>query len=428
MKPTRTLAALIYALLLLGLLTLDADYLILAFPLLIYLTAGLAFGPRKLDLVAERTLSDERAPQDTPVEVSLAIHNHGPDLEHVHLEDRLPPGLEVQSGESAYLGPLAAGGSVNVAYTVSASRGYFPFESVRVEASDHFGILQLEESLPATGRLFLLPAALRLRRLPLRPLRTSGFAGPIPSRRGGPGLDFHGIRDYQPGDPLRWVHWRGIARHPDRFFTKEFEQERTTEVGLILDARQRSNLRAGKQQLFEHSVRAATSLAETLLKQGNRVGLLLYGKVLDWTFPGYGKIQRERILQSLARATPGESMAFEQLDNLPVRYFPARSQLVLVSPLHRDDVPWLVGLKARGYELLVISPDPVHFEYGALRAAANVQLAARIASLERSMVLDRLRRAGIQLMEWKVSVPFEHAARSALHRSPPRYPMLKGLA
>ena len=38
--------------------------------------------------------------------------------------------------------------------------------------------------------------------------------------------------------------------------------------------------------------------------------------MVDWTLPDYGKVQRERILQRLASATPGESLIFGELDNL----------------------------------------------------------------------------------------------------------------
>ena len=114
--------------------------------------------------------------------------------------------------------------------------------------------------------------------------------------------------------------------------------------------------------LFEHSVLAAGSLADALLQQGNRVGLLVYSQYLHWTLPGYGKLQRERILQALAGAAPGASQIFDGLQYLPTRLFPAESQIVLVSPLVEDDYLTLVQLRARGYQVMVVSPDPVGFE------------------------------------------------------------------
>jgi len=192
-------------------------------------------------------------------------------------------------------------------------------------------------------------------------------------------------------------------------------------VGLILDARRRSNIESEDDALFEHSVHAAASLAQVFLSDGNRVGLLIYGHLLNWTFPGYGKIQRERILQSLARAKIGESMVFNYLEYLPTRLFPGRSQIVLISPLCPDDLPTLVRLRARGYQLLVISPDPVSFEAKMLGSQPGAALATRIARLERKLLLHNLAQAGIQVVDWQVERPFDRVALASLGRTPQWY-------
>ena len=257
-----------------------------------------------------------------------------------------------------------------------------------------------------------------MRQVAIRPLRTRAYAGSVPARQGGAGIAFYGVREYQPGDPLRWVNWRMSARHRHQVFTNEFEQERVADVGLILDARRRSDVRGSDGMLFEHAVAATASLALAFLNDGNRVGLLVYGGLLNWTFPGYGKLQRKRILEALARAETGGSMVFESFDYLPTRFFPAKSQLVLVSPLCDSDPPMLVHLRARGYQLLVISPDPVSFEARMLGARPDVELAARIALLERALLLRKLRRAGIQVVDWQVDQPLDRVVHASLDRTP----------
>ena len=231
-------------------------------------------------------------------------------------------------------------------------------------------------------------------------------------------MEFFGVREYQLGDPRRWINWRVSARHPRALFTNEFEQERIADVGLILDARLRSDVRVRGDSLFEHAVRATASLAEAFLGDGNRVGLLVYGRFLNWTFPGYGKVQRERILQALARAQTGDSQIFDNLDYLPTRFFPAQSQLVLVSPLCRDDPPLLIRLRARGYQILVIRPDPVAFEVRALGPQPEVELAARIVGVERALLFRKLQQAGIQVVDWQVDQPFDRVVHASLGRVP----------
>jgi uncharacterized protein (DUF58 family) len=306
---------------------------------------------------------------------------------------------------------------------VKGERGVFHFQDVRVTASDFLHIFRRRATFVAPGQLVVLPEVLKLRRMAIRPLRTHGAAGPVPARRGGSGVDFFGVREYQPGDPLRWINWRMSARHPRALFTTEFEQERIADVGLIVDARRRHDVRSRDGALFEHAIRAAASLADAFLSDGNRVGMLIYGSFLDWTFPGYGKVQRERILRALARARIGESLVFDNLDYLPTRFFPARSQIVLISPLCQEDVPTLIRLRARGYQLLVISPDPVTFEAKSLleRGTASwsaVLMGTRIARLERVMLLRELRQAGIQIVDWRVSQLFDQVVHTSLGRTP----------
>jgi uncharacterized protein (DUF58 family) len=229
-------------------------------------------------------------------------------------------------------------------------------------------------------------------------------------------VEFFGVREYEPGDPPAWINWNISARHPEELYSNEFEQERVADVGIVLDGRLRSNVVQGEYSLFEHSIQAVASLADAFLAQGNRVGLLHYGHYLHWTFPGYGKIQRERILQELAQAEAGESLVFADLGHIPVQLFPAQSQIVLVSPLIPGDYDVLLQLRARGYQVMIISPDPVAFELAYLPKNPEVTLAGRIIHLERAMLLQKLRHAGLQVLDWDVAKPFDQVGAGALGR------------
>ncbi len=409
---------LVYALLILGLASANGVIIASSIPLVIHLTAALFYAPQNLQLQVIRTLSADRVSQGIPVIVTVSITNHGSHLEEVLLEDVVPDTLEVTEGNPRFLTEISPGHTIMLEYTVCGKRGWHVFQDVKVRASDRMGLFHRQTIIHAPARLVILPEITWLRRVSIRPLQTHGYAGPVPARLGGSGVDFFGVREYQLGDPMRWINWRLSARHPHAFFTNEFEQERIADVGLILDARQRSEVRVNGQSLFEHAVHATASLANIFLNDGNRVGLLVYGRFLDWVFPGYGKMQRERILQSLARAEPGESMIFDRLDYIPTRFFPTRSQIVLVSPLWAEDLPILIRLRARGYQLLVISQDPVSFEAKALGSDPMASLATRIARLERTLLIRKAHQIGIQIVNWQVDQPFDHAVHATLGRLP----------
>lgn len=418
MKRLLLITGVVYALVLIGLGALRGGELALAIPFIIYLAAGLLFGPDSIQLTIRRNLSADRISQDQPVEVRLTITNIGSRLEEVLLADVISRPVEVIDGSTQLLASLPPGMTVEIAYTFKARRGAYRFEGVRATASDYLGLFRRQTLVAAPARLLVTPYVFRLRRLPIRPRRTRVYSGFIPARQGGPGVEFFGVREYQPGDPLRWINWRTSARYADTYFTTEFQQERVADVGIILDARTRSDIRSPRGSLFEYAAQAAATLAEAFLNDGNRVGLLIYGSFLDWTYPGYGKTQRERILQALARVEPGESMIFEKLDLMPSRLFPPQSQLVLISPLQKDDLPHVIRLRARGYPILLISPDPIPLEVEALNPGSSVALAARIARLERMAAIRHLRQAGVQVLDWNLDTPFDQAVHTALSQPP----------
>jgi len=434
MRRLLFLSLLVYGLIIAGLVTLNGNVVALAMPLVIYLVAAFIYSPEKPRLVITRRLSAPIVHHDAPATVTLAIHNQGGQLEEVLIEDTVPQGLTVTDGEPWTHLSLPAGGKAEFSYTVKGKRGNYPFRHLHVTVNEHLGLFRHLGWLKVEGNLMVLPELLRLEHLDIRPLRTRGYAGPIPSRLAGSGVDFFGVREYQLGDPLRWLNWRASARHQHALFSNEFEMERIADVGLILDARQNNNVivarDGGYDSLFEHAISATAGLAEAFLNDGNRVGMLVYGRGLEMTYPGYGKVQRERIMQALAHSRTGDSLVFESMDYLPVRFFPAKSQIVLVSPLREEDLAPLTRLRARGYQVLVVSPDPVTFEAqkyapvttadaataDATTAGTAIQLALRITHIERELMLRRLRRVGIQVINWQVDRPFDRVMRTALVR------------
>ncbi len=422
MSRAVVLSSLVMLLVLAGLATLQGAFLALSMPLLVFLVYGLWLAPERIQLEATREIGADRVVPQTPVKVTVTVRNAGPALEDLAVEDLLAPGLSVIDGSNHHLVSLGRGASFTFEYSVRGPRGAFPFERLHAEGGEALGLVRLQQDLPVTGQLFILPDLTRVRQVPIRPRRTRTYAGTIPARVGGPGVEFFGVRNYEPGDSPRQINWRVSARHPEELYSNEYQQERVADVGIVLDGRERSNLFAGGYSLFEHSVQAAGALADAFLAQGNRVGLLVYSQFVQWTLPGYGKLQRERILHALAGARTGSSQVFDGLQYLPTRMFPSESQIVLVSPLVEDDHSTLVQLRARGYQVLVIVPDPVSFEQSLLSRRAgryslqDVELATRIVRMERRLMLGRLQRAGVQVVEWDVAIPFEQAVRGALRR------------
>jgi hypothetical protein len=93
-----------------------------------------------------------------------------------------------------------------------------------------------------------------------------------------------------------------------------------------------------------------------------------------------------------------------------------RSLLVIISPLVSDDVRALASLRARGYQMAVISPDPVAFERATLGESEDATFGARLASVERELMMRRLRQVGVPTVNWPVETPLALAAAQVLAR------------
>ncbi len=415
-----TLLGLIFALLLFGLAALNGNVIALAVPFVAYLGWSMLRRPERIRLAATRSLSLERVSNGRPVEVTVTVQNQGESVVEVRIDDPIAPGLELVDGTTSAIAILGPGGHIAFRYTVRGQRGEHRFRDILIDATDSAGLFHTGLALDARATLVVVPTAQRLRRINIRPPRTRGFAGPIPARQGGSGIDFFGLREYQVGDRLRRINWRASARHEQELFTNDLEQERLADVGIIVDARDETNTRTTNGSLFEHSVAAAATLADTFLSEGNRVGMVIYGSAIVNVFPGYGRAQKMRILRALGRASTGHNEALRHLDRLPTRAFPAQSQVVFVSPLSRDDAPVLTRMRARGYAVMVISPDPVSFEAQWLKSVSSgldpafQHTAVRMLEVERRLILRQLRQVGVQVVNWDVSQPFDHVVRQQL--------------
>lgn len=401
----------------LGLATVKGALLALALPLLVYLGAAILLMPSEIDLELHRSLSARRVTHGSPVTIEISITNQGHSLEEVLLEDRLSILPENIQGELRRMVRFPKGQTLEWSYTAHPKRGRYRLEGIRATASDPFGLFQRHRMLSEPGEFLVYPQVIELRSIQIAPRQTHGFAGPIPAHKPGSGVDFYGVRQYQLGDALRRINWRVSARHERGLYTNEFEQDSIADVGIILDSRQQSHIVTDQGALFEYSVLAAASLASTFLHEGHRVGLLVYGASLDRTFPGYGRHQRERILRSLARAQTGLSFVLESLSRLPTRFFPSRSQLVMVSPLMMSDLSVLLRLRANGYSLLIVSPDLVEFESRSFNAGTVANFPTRLARIERVLLLRKLRHAGIQVVDWPVHQPLSSVIHASLLRS-----------
>ena len=419
-NKTLVVGLIIFSLLIVALITRNGDIAWMMLPFLAYLGVGILQTPplEKVRFSADANPGTEPVKRHRSVDVNLSVQNQALETVHLFIDETVQAGMKITDGELSRWVELRPGESAELKYTFTAARGNFSWKSIRTVVSDPLGLIETEMFLPASAMIQIRPQIKKFKAIPFRPHSTLHSPGSIPARLGGSGTDFFGVREYHPGDSLRWLDWRLTARHPRKFFTKEFEQEEIAEIGLILDARQSTELRVGEESLFESSVGATASLAEMFLHQGHRVSLFVFGETMLNAFPGYGKTQLHRIMGCLSKAKVGtENRASATLDFIPIRMFPSHALIIIISPLTSADRSLFLRLRAYGYQALLISPDPIDFAYPTLAQDATNRLAIRAARLERRLRLNDIAQLQIPVIDWQVSQPLFPLVRNALTRS-----------
>jgi uncharacterized protein (DUF58 family) len=118
----------------------------------------------------------------------------------------------------------------------------------------------------------------------------------------GQGVDLADLREYQPGDDVRYIDWNVTARM-DEPYLREYTEDRELSAWFLLD--------------LSPSVDFVTTLARLLTRQGNRVGAVFYGSKVERTIPARGgRIQVLRLINDLLRHPRLASAPFTDLSPL----------------------------------------------------------------------------------------------------------------
>lgn len=397
-----------------SIITRRGEILALSIPFLTYLLVALIQAPGKPALSVSRKTDRSSVLAGESIGVELSLTNLGAGLANLRVEDDLPGSARMVEGGRHRIFSLAAGASATMRYVFQGARGTWAWESVRTVAADPLGLFEIRTPILASGEVVIRPTPLGLPALPFRPRRTLHTSGPVPVPLAGSGTDFLGIREYQPGDALRRINWRLAARHPGRLYTNEHERHEIGDFGLILDARQ------AEKDVFERAVSAAASLAECILRDGNRLSLLIFGRSMTATFPGYGKRQLSLVLRGLAGSSPSPNVPLDYLEYFPSRLFPRQAVLVMISSPGPRDLEMYSRLRAAGYEILLFSPDPIGTAAGVENNDRRRDPGIRAARIERRVTLLNLSRLGVHIVDWQLQEPIGAAldalAPQRLHR------------
>jgi len=205
-----------------------------------------------------------------------------------------------------------------------------------------------------------------------------GFlAGQHRSPRRGFSVEFAEHRMYQPGDELRYVDWKILARN-DRLYVRQFEEETNLRAMLVCDTSRSmawTGDPAARLTKLAYMQRLAAAIALVLLRQRDACGLIAFDDAVRALVPPRAPLAHWQLLgRTLAGLAPGQGTAAEGALRQVVDVLRRRGLVVFLSDLLLDRTLALKALKFlrhRGHQVLVLHVmDPAEL---ALAGAAEVR-------------------------------------------------------
>ena len=199
----------------------------------------------------------------------------------------------------------------------------------------------------------------RLSRLELRArLAVEGlYSGIHKSPYHGFNVEFAEYREYSPGDDLRYLDWRVLARS-DRFFVKQFEAETNLNCYLLLDSSGSMDFATNSQTRLDYGACLAAALALLMLRQGDHVGLVMFDDAVRQFIPPRGNARHfASIVEALETVKPGGDTDIAGVLHEIAERVRRRSMVIILSDFFNDVEAMLRGLqhfRHRHHEVIVL--------------------------------------------------------------------------
>ncbi len=183
----------------------------------------------------------------------------------------------------------------------------------------------------------------------------------------GQSVEFAQHKEYAPGDELRHLDWKALARF-DKYYIKRYEHETNLRAALVVDASGSMGYGSGALTKLDVARTLAGALAYLLVRQQDAAGVsILQGKTVRDVPPRAAASHLNAVLDTLeAVKAEGTTNLFSAADHLAEK-LPRRALVVAFSDLFDDRqeaLQRLLALRARRHDVAVFHlVDPAELSF-----------------------------------------------------------------
>ncbi len=168
--------------------------------------------------------------------------------------------------------------------------------------------------------------------------------------------DFAEHRQYMPGDDLRHLDWKLLAR-TDRLYIKKYQGDTNAQIHLLVDASASMGYASGEVSKLQYAQYLAASVAFLGVRQHDSVGLAAFDEEMVEHVPPLSRSGHLRtLLGVLERLTPGRGTALSAQLHRMAELLTRRGIVILISDLYDEPERLMEGLehlRFRGNEVIV---------------------------------------------------------------------------
>jgi uncharacterized protein (DUF58 family) len=193
--------------------------------------------------------------------------------------------------------------------------------------------------------------------------------------------EFSQYRHYRPGDDLKYVDWKALAR-TDRVYTRQFRE--TTNLTALFVVDTSASMNYPVEQSKFGLARAVTAILGTLvIDQGDAAGVLAMGERAHFVPPRSGRQHLRTLLSELARLSPGGAATIDGALQRGATIMKRRGLVIVVSDLYEDGaaLPEIRRLKRMGHDVIVLqtlAPEELTFDVGGAPAFVDLETGRRL--------------------------------------------------
>lgn len=179
------------------------------------------------------------------------------------------------------------------------------------------------------------------------------FSGEYQSAFKGRGMEFSEVREYTFGDDVRQIDWNVTARSSDPYI-KVFEEEREQTLMLCVDISPSGLFGSHSQTKMELAIEICAVLAFSAIKNGDKVGLVLFSDQIEKVVPPKkGRTHVLRLIRELYTTEPqGTATNIAEALSYVNRLLTRRAILVLASDFQDENFEKQHRITTRKHDLV----------------------------------------------------------------------------